>query len=101
MRRPPAGDDVEFAVAGQVGADQVFGGHAAVVDGVFGPFDRGRIVGFVDEHARTFDGARPGIAEAEYDLIASVAVDVAGPERVAAIERRVDDMPRPQAVGSR
>ncbi len=99
MRRSPAGDDVEFAVAGEVGTDQVFGGHPAVVDRVLGPLGRARVVGFVDEDARTFDRPRSGIAEAEHDFVTAISVDVAGPEGVTTIERCVDDVTWPQAVG--
>src|SRR6266849_8403134 len=97
MRRPPHGDDVNLAVAGQVRRGQILDGDAAFVDQVAFPFRALVVERLVDADAALFAGlVAEIIADADDEFVAAVTVEISAPHGVSPLELVVKDVAGPQ-----
>src|SRR5207249_577100 len=94
------GDDVDAAVAVEVGAGEVFDGDAAGIDDGPGPFGAGAVGGFVNADAAAIAGFGVQIvADADDQLFVAVAVEVGAPDGVAPFQGVVEKMTLPELAG--
>src|SRR5947209_16596895 len=88
------GDDVDLAIGVEVGAGEILGRHAAVVDDVLFPLCGGG-VGCAEDVDAAADLLGKRVAYADDDFVAAIAIEVGAPEAVAPFQFGVDDVAGP------
>src|SRR5262249_24879650 len=93
---PTDRDDVDLAVAVEIGRGQVLDRHAAVVDDVPGPFRAFAVRAFVDADAATFAGlhAQADAYAADQPVVA-IAIALGSPDAMAPLQLLINDVADP------
>src|SRR5262249_39654627 len=97
LRLPADGDDVNLAVAVEVGRGQVLDVHTALVDQGPLPLCSLRARRSVDAHAAPLARLHAQVvAHADNQLVVAVTVEVGAPDGMAPLQLVIDDLALPQ-----